>query len=234
MAAVLLDSLPEEEEPRRPSRWRRLLSPRRLLTVVPVAVITLVGGALSWQYNEHVRASRDLVLHSHQVMLAAQRVQLLAEDIETAQRGFVLTGEENFLEPAVAAERDLPAALGELDRLVQDSPVQAESVVRLAELATAHVTNHRWMVAERRAGNAAGTREAVADQRGKLTMDAMRDLLGGILAEERRVLGERRSWVQGTERWLIAVGVLSGLLSVLARAVTGAWVKRRIRRRPPE
>lgn len=52
---------------------------------------------LSLRSHSLLSRDRDLVVHSYQVMSATDQLLLRMEDAETAQRGFVITGDPAFL-----------------------------------------------------------------------------------------------------------------------------------------
>ena len=59
-----------------------------------------------------LRQNRDEVVSTHEVMRATRDLLLAAEDAETGQRGFVITGNEVFLDPyRKAVQTTLPGAL---------------------------------------------------------------------------------------------------------------------------
>ena len=63
--------------------------------------------------------------------MEANRLERLVIDLETGQRGFIITGEERFLEPWRDAQVALPTEASTLERLVADSPQQEARAQRL-------------------------------------------------------------------------------------------------------
>jgi len=60
------------------------------------------------------RNSAQSARHSQEVLAAASRVERLLVDIESGTRGYLLTGEDLFLQPAQAGEASLAQASSEL------------------------------------------------------------------------------------------------------------------------
>jgi len=107
---------------------------RRGLNVVifgPLLLLALVTGLNLLQIARLIHAIRavdsaDLTLSS------AREVQELAVDMETATRGFELTGEAAFLEPYRNAQVAMPGALAELDRLADPDETSQVAAIRSA------------------------------------------------------------------------------------------------------
>jgi CHASE3 domain sensor protein len=92
----------------------------------------IVGGAfaaLLVALDNEAEAS-DRSRHAQLVLSAASDLERLVVDLETGERGFVITGDEGFLEPWTAAQASLPAATSELERLAR-GPVQHARAERI-------------------------------------------------------------------------------------------------------
>jgi CHASE3 domain sensor protein len=64
--------------------------------------------------SDDVRESASLATHSRQELNRADRLEKLVIDLETGQRGFVITRDERFLQPWEAARAALPEEFREL------------------------------------------------------------------------------------------------------------------------
>src|ERR1051325_5797324 len=73
----------------------------------------------------------DLNDHTHQVLATIADLGSLMKDIETGARGYVITGDERYLEPFNTARDTHDAALQHLRHLTADNPPQQS---RLAQL----------------------------------------------------------------------------------------------------
>src|SRR5215471_13866048 len=59
----------------------------------------------------------------------------LYKDAETGQRGFILTGDDQFMEPYDAARAGIPDRLADLHRFLDGDPVQRGRLAELERLA---------------------------------------------------------------------------------------------------
>src|SRR5688500_8712097 len=87
---------------------------RRLLyaSVVLALLVSATFGAMIVAVSA-LREANDREARATEAVTATLRLEKLVIDLETGLRGFVLTGEESFLQPYFAAKTELPAQLSE-------------------------------------------------------------------------------------------------------------------------
>jgi methyl-accepting chemotaxis protein len=68
-----------------------------------VMILVVVSAALTYRNTFQLNADAGEVAHSHEVLDQTSEVPRTLVDAETGERGFVITGKENFLEPYNAA-----------------------------------------------------------------------------------------------------------------------------------
>lgn len=174
------------------------------------------------------RAIGTLVHRSHQGLARQQQLDTVLDwlrDAESGQRGFLLTGDNVFLEPYVQAQQILPPMLR---RLKEQSRSDAERttiwrIARLAELKQAEMDE---TVAARRKDGAAAAERVLASLRGKYYMDELRRLIEvetGRLQRQRDVLradllaSSDKSFLVSLGATLVNICVLGALLLTLMR-----------------
>ena len=152
------------------------------------------------------------------------RVLLKLQDAETGQRGYLLTGDADFLAPYFQAQKRIPEHLDLLDAVV-NNPQQQADVARLRVLANARMAAAEQTLTLGTGGN----RELVIARlnAGKSIMDDVRTLVDEMRVRQTRLVearGDDASW----KAWL-----LGSLLVVCAMAAVGlAWFAvRDVRRR---
>lgn len=100
-------------------------------------VITAILGVIGYVAYNHVARINDLndkTLSTYEILTANQEVFALARDMETGGRGYMLTGQGEYLQPFYSAAREYPDRLAVLKRLAQDRPAIRVSVDTLAQL----------------------------------------------------------------------------------------------------
>ncbi len=160
----------------------------KLIAGIVVALATLAYiGVLS--YRSILRSRNDVqwVTHTHEVLEHLDGLLIAAVDAETAQRGFIITGDDSYLEPYRDTDEAIERVFQELRQLTSDNPIQQRNLDRLEPLLAARSSELRDRISLRRKeGLAAGVR-SVEDGTGKWTMDQVRAVLGDMTAEEHRL-----------------------------------------------
>ena len=109
----------------------------RVTAVVGAALISLLlvltGLELVHEFNSS-RTLRTEVNRSYETRLQIERVFSLLQDAETGQRGYIITGDERFLEPYSHAQTELDAQTRRLSDLFDVEAAQAADMSRLQEL----------------------------------------------------------------------------------------------------
>ena len=191
---------------------------RRILNrafVPPLFALVLLAAVLLWQVNS-LLASTRLVDHSDQVLTDVTEAQRLLIDLETGVRGYLLTGEGDFLGPYTAANGQIDAVLGHLSSMVSDNPEQS---ARLEQL---QPTYGKWrdyanqVLALRRDNG--DYLSVVRSRTGKNLMDQMRLNLGAFIRTEETLRDERSAAAQQAARVVIWSSVGLALLVGLGLA----------------
>ena len=89
-----------------------------LIAVWAVAFAILILDTVVSIYNIDVLVANDNdVAHSREINRATSRLLLALLDAETGQRGYIISGRNDFLEPYHQGEKLIPKYLQELERL---------------------------------------------------------------------------------------------------------------------
>lgn len=208
----------------------------RLLTF-PVAASLLMAGCIAFvatAYGEYrslgeLTRQEDIRAHALRTQLLISEVNALLIDLETGQRGFLITGDITFLQPYETASRDLDTRYGELkDALVLSGDRQQPAFERLDRFIAARrrqVDNNiasRWKLGE------AALKDVQAYVAGKQLMDEIRGELARLQSlQQRRITGiEAAVALQTRQTTLLAqVLPLAGGLMV-AVAMAALWLER--------
>ena len=207
------------------ARWG--LTARIVLASGLLALI--VGGAfavLLLALNQERDAS-DLARHSEEVLVAANSLERLVIDLETGERGFVLTGDGRFLEPWTAAQAALPDATSELERLGR-VPRQHARAEEIAAAIDSYLHDYSLPVVEAaRRGDPSASTVATAEE-GRRRVDALRADFDKLRATERSLAATREDRAKAATRRAI-VAAASGLAgSVLLILFVGGYLDRAI------
>ncbi|HEY0956566.1 MAG TPA: CHASE3 domain-containing protein, partial [Roseateles sp.] len=151
-----------------------------------------------------------------------QRLMTLLVDIETGQRGFIITGQQPFLRPYEEALVELGTLRAALGPQLARSGVHAEMLKRLEQLVDLRLDQTRAVI-DRRLGGEPVERELSIYVDGKRVMDDLRFQIDQLaLEQQRRIATAERLMVEVQERttWLTQLLMAAGLATlVLALAL---------------
>lgn len=131
-------------------------------------------------------------LHTLEVLLVAEQVRSAANEALRGERGYLITGDERFLEPYERGVRQAPRLAATLRRLTSDNPVQLKNMDALdAQLASYLAVLARTIAFTRNGRN----QDAIAIVRsgiGRREIELLLAIVERIDREERRLLTARQ------------------------------------------
>ncbi len=171
---------------RRPDRWY----------LAGALLILAVVSFLSYQDWSAYQRSAPEVQHSQSLLQQIEQVLSSVKDAETGQRGFVITGDPEYLQVYNQAIASLPSELTGLQNLVAEEPVLRTRVSTLGNLIVEKLNEMKETVALRQNEGFQAALTEVETNRGKQAMDDIRkigeDLQNQVYAGLTRGLRERQ------------------------------------------
>jgi signal transduction histidine kinase len=164
-----------------------------------------------------LRSSDNWASHSEQVIATANLLEKEVLDLETGERGFVITGERLFLQPFSEGLVAFPREATVLERLVSDSVPQearAQTIARAGLWYISQSLRPTIAVARRSLTQAAAI---VASGEAKRRLDAIRAQFASFITVENVLLLTRRSTAHAAASravW-VAVGGLIGVVLLI-------------------
>ena len=164
------------------------------------------------------------------MLVVANRLERLVVDLETGQRGFVITGQDRFLQPWREAQVALPAQASNLEQLVADNPEQQARAQRIAQSITSYVREYSIPLVTRARKDPGAARSVAATDEGGRRTDAIRTEFDQFVTTERGLAAERqeRSDIDAGRAIMAAATGLAGsilLIVLFAGYLTRAIVK---------
>jgi PAS domain S-box-containing protein len=167
-----------------------------------------------------LRENAALSQHSHEVVAHLESMLSAATDAESGMRGYVITGDNGFLEHYRSALRGSEGELRWLREATGDDPAQQERLIALAPLVSARLEAARAVVEQRRAEGFESARIAVAAGNGKQLHNQIRQVVAEMKDAERALVKTRNARAHDsgvvTESILVAGGLLACFLVGLA------------------
>ncbi len=194
-----------------------------------VLAFFVVSGLIAYRNVETLRANSQRIWHTHDVLMAMDELLSTMQDAETGQRGYLLTGDDKYLEPYQVAVADVSSKVETIGALTRDNPVQQDNLVLLKRHITAKLAELDQTVGLRRDNNAQAALALVSTDRGKVEMDAVRRQLGVMQKEENRLRDIRLAEMDGAYRTALFSGVLSGLVGAALTILVFYLIRRAAR-----
>jgi signal transduction histidine kinase len=198
--------------------------------IASVTLALLVGAAFAVLLRTIVeeRDSTDLALRSQEAIAAADELERLVLDLETGQRGYLITGNERFLAPWHGARRRYREASEDLLATSGGANGQAQAARNIVAAVDAYVTGYSVPLVEAaRRGEPSASSEAALD-RGKRRVDALRARFDAFMEAERRRFAVRKARADDDSRGAVIVAALGLIGSVLLIVVFGAYLVRAV------
>jgi len=137
-------------------------------------------------------------------------------NMETGQRGYLLTVSDDYLEPYKTGQQRIAREISRLQELMTDNQVQRQNVAKLTALLEERLGQMEHALGLHRTQGAAAAMQFVKTNQGHATMAEVRELFQQMSAEEERILAERRAEERRSLQrnfWLSAT--LSALVAAL-------------------
>lgn len=201
---------------------------KRWLGFVGVALVVLSLGVIGFELAREFERSREIrqgVEKSHETRAQIERVFSLLQDAETGQRGFIITGDERFLEPYDVAETNLDEQISRLEGLYGGDAARSQDMVDLRALVARKQATLTEGIQTRQQQGRDAALAFVASGSGKAAMDAIREEIDRMVAVEAEALREVTSRAdRRTRSTETLVGVLFLLLlASVATAFILTW-----------
>lgn len=188
-----------------------------------LALLIIAGiGVRSYSLILQLIESNRWGAHTHQEIESLERVISAFKDAETGQRGFILTGDDRYLEPYNSAIIDIPKVINSASSLTKDNPQQQASLLQLEKLSSQEFEELEKSIKFRKD---VGMKKAVGFIRanlGKQIMDEIRALVDQMQVREQQLL-EARTRAAAKDAigclWIVAIGVLLSLLFIGIAAI---------------
>lgn len=169
-----------------------------ILGSVPTLILVTVLTFLAYQSIQSLVNDANWVKHTHEVIFNASTIEKLVIDMETGERGFLIAGKEEFLEPYKSGKKELSGLLQKTKDLVSDNPAQIEKLKIIEQTialwqknaAIPEIKNRREV--NQRISTMADVTSLIEEGTGKRHMDDIRAKLQAFKQVESELLVSRK------------------------------------------
>ncbi|MBL9139763.1 MAG: CHASE3 domain-containing protein [Verrucomicrobiales bacterium] len=185
-----------------------------------LSVASVLLATVSWfDLSRKLEAARIAAQIDEEVM----EILHVAVDVETGQRGFTISGKEEFLAPMKDAEGRVHAHFNALLELARHDELMLRRVVELRAQVEACLIYHRNAVDLRRKNGMEASARLASAGRGKVIMDDIRSRVKVLRRMRSDVVSEQGAMGRSRLVRAILTSLIAGLLGVIA-GVYALWL----------
>lgn len=180
------------------------------LTLVPLVLISLIS------YNSIMgllKSAAD-VSHTHNVKTQLETILAHLADIETGQRGYVITGEESYLDPYHTGLSAIEPDLESIRKLTADNPNQQSRLQRLGTIIAQRIAFAASVVAARKDAGTEAATQLIKTGQGKILLDNIRAIVAAMQDEETQLLQIREQDTRSRTRRTLYTIMIGDLLAL--------------------
>src|SRR5215472_7592475 len=178
-----------------------------------VVALLVVNAGLAYRNTRQLLEDAGWVAHTQEVLDLTSDVLRSLVDAETGQRGFLITGQDEFLEPYQQALARLDQQVRALKDKTQDNPRQQDRIGELETLTAERLALLKKGIDLRRK-SAEEAQALVATGQGKEKMDAIRRLIATMEAEEHSLLRDRERQSAAAYRTAVATELIATVVGL--------------------
>ena len=191
-----------------------------------MAALAVLVNAVVGIFNIDRMLQRDRTVEAR-IAARTELTELLSDlkDAETGHRGYVLTGDLDYLKPFQDAEEGVPVRQRNLRLMLADQPAQLARLNELDRLVVDKFLDMKRTLAIRDTENLAAAAAGVAEDIGKSLMDQLRSEIAALFAEQGRLL-EVDQDKSVEQRWTALLTLVIGAVMAVGIILTAAAIVR--------
>lgn len=204
----------------------RLTIRDKIAAALGSAVVVLVVGIVALVGVTRLVQSIDRAEHTERVLDQLDALLTHVQDLESGQRGYVITGDTIYLANFATALAEIGADTARLRLSTVGFPRQQQRLSALSVLLSAKVQELHKTISLRSAGGFAAAARVVRQGTGRRYMDLIHRSIRDMESDELRILAERSRARRASAHFVIAVVAAGSILAFLLAAVINRAIHR--------
>ena len=201
-----------------------------ILLAIGFALLVVISAASVWLVDRS-NDDTDLVAHTLDVQNRMSLILLNLRRAESAQRGFILTGQAPYRDEYRAAAENVPTAIGNVRSAIPDNPPQVARLDALAPQIAERLEEMDRVLTLYEQGRAQEAQDAIRAGAGRNLMESIRQQISVMYNAERDLLDTRRAESRRTNSFLLAATLVGSAFILLIGALSIYLVQRNARER---
>lgn len=203
---------------------RRLLAGKGLIIVLAVGFIAVESIVVaSFLSLVHFKTSNTWATKSEEVLLELERMMIAVSGAETNQRGYIISGSDDYMPPYREALVTLEDQLRRVGSLTRDNRLQQDRVAFLATQVEQRSDEMEQAIVTRRTKGLPPAKSVVEANQHNQTMETIQEIAAQIRDEETRILQRHRAdseaWAFTTGSFAVAFFILNAVVFTLCGLV---------------
>jgi len=205
---------------------------KRGLTVRMVVAGTLLAAVVGTTFAflllaiDQLRESAQLTRRASEELIASDAMEQIVVDLETGVRGYVITGQERFLQPWNDARARLPAQASALESLTGDNPEELRQARQIIQDIKQYIQQYGEPLVSAVARQDPSAHSVATTEEGKQRVDALRAELDTLRAAEHARVTQRQDTADAAARRAIIGGVTGLAGSIVIVVVFTGYLTR--------
>ena len=167
-------------------------------------------------------------MQARRLAMALKDLSATVQEAESSQRGYLLTGAEQYLAPFINARSQLPARIKAVENLLPGHDVVAREIAQVTPLIHDKFAELERTVEVRRTNGLEGALRIVGSHEGNRTMNRIRAVIDKVEGDVVKLLESRAARAGERERQAVAVliagdvcsiGIMAGIYFVMRRLI---------------
>ncbi|HEV2348660.1 MAG TPA: diguanylate cyclase [Terriglobia bacterium] len=197
------------------------------LAIVVVAVIAFIA----IQTTRKLIDDNYWVNHSEEILVELNSTLSTLVEAETGQRGYVITGDEQFLAPYEAAATEIQDHVARLQRLAEDNPSKQLQIPVLARKIKEKMDFNEVVIETRKAKGFEAASLLISSKKGRGEMDDLRRMIADMSKLEIELLRVRTDASEHTASKAMITMFALALLTVVLVSTAYSLMRRDVRER---
>ena len=192
-----------------------------------LTILTVIG-VVAHKSTTQLIATARREAHTYEVLRELEQLNSQVKNAETGQRGYLITGEQRYLEPYNAAVKMLQPNLKALRISTADNPNQQRRLDVLEPLIASKLAELQETINLRTNQGFEAALKVVLTDRGKNLMDNIRQVLINMETEERKLLQKRSGQSEAAAQQTLYSITYGIPLSFILLSLIGFFIARNI------
>ncbi|MFZ3137570.1 MAG: CHASE3 domain-containing protein [Thermodesulfovibrionales bacterium] len=205
---------------------------KKVTTGYVLALVLLIGiGVYSYKsLQKHIESS-SLVIKTQMILKRLEIVLTKTTEAETGQRGYIITGDERYLNPYHDAVAEISQEIKELRKLLMDAPNQNRRLDDLEPLIAEKLSGLKERIDLRKQRGFEAAAQQVRTGKGRMVMGRIRKIISEMEDKEWNILRQKIAETEKNRRNTIKLIIVGSFIAFVMVGMAGFTTYRELKKR---